>query len=79
MKILSILFLISISFWSPKEARTEEFGDMTSIEKAEKEIDVINIKFQNPLRDVDVNLESYTNLLATFKEFKQFDELFVNN
>lgn len=94
MKIFSILFLFSIALFPGRsvhaqadEALMRPAGKvsaeaattlMAPIEKAERELDKINVKFQNPLRDVDVNLQSYTQLLAVFNEFKAYDVTFIN-
>jgi hypothetical protein len=89
MKILGILFLISISLSSGIVHAADELTGvavtsasaastmMGPIEKAEKDLDKINVKFQNPLRDVDVNLKSYTDLLVIFNDFKTYEIAFT--
>lgn len=49
---------------------------LAPIEKVEKEIDQIVVKFQKPLEDVDLNLASYHQLLRLFDEFTRFDSIF---
>lgn len=78
MKIFSILFLVSFALFSQLAwSSSEETTSVGPIEKAEKDLDKINVKFQNPLRDVNINLESYTRLLSTFSEFKKYDVNFT--
>ena len=74
MKILTILFLVSFALFNQRAwSGSAETTSASPIEKAEKDLDKINVKFQNPLRDVSINLESYTNLLSTFNDFKKYD------
>lgn len=89
MKILGILFLITITLSSgivhaenddaivkPKDLAAASTL-MGPIEKAEKDLEKINVKFQNPLRDVDVNLKSYSDLLVVFNDFKTYEIAFT--
>jgi len=91
MKILGILFLFSVNLWMVNTTWAQSDDSLVGpidgrvattllgpIEKAEKELDKINVKFQNPLRDVDLNLKSYAQLLTVFNDFKTYDIAFTN-
>ncbi len=80
MKSLSILFLLFMCLTSvTAHALGIDTTALAPIEKAERELETINVKFQNPLRDVDINLASFSTLLNTFNEFKVFDIEYTNN
>lgn len=74
MKILIILLVSIIALGNslPAEAMSVESSNHP-IDKAERELDKINVKFQNPLRDVDANLQAFSNLLTIFNQFKTYD------
>jgi hypothetical protein len=91
MKILCILFLFSLALFTGTSSQAVDDALvkpvpsiaaaattlMAPIEKAERELDKIYVKFQNPLRDVNINLQNYSNLLAVFNEFKTYDIAFT--
>lgn len=81
MKFLSILLFSSLILWSTAKAATL-FSDnqfLDTLNKTENTVNSIKVKSLNPLRDVDQNLKTYTNLLQTFNEFKEFDTNFTNS
>lgn len=81
MKFLSILLVASIVLWNPSKALAQSL-DLTTLnplDKIEKALDGIVIKFQNPIRDIEQNLNSYSELLKSFNEFKLYDINFINS
>ncbi|MBC7541029.1 MAG: hypothetical protein H7281_19580 [Bacteriovorax sp.] len=81
MNFLSILLMSSLVLWSPSKAKASSTDELTlsTLDKTEKALDGITIKFQNPLRDVNSNLNSYSELLKSFNEFKAYDVDFINS
>lgn len=79
MKNLAILILIIITIFAEQRAWSSqlEATSLESIEQTDKELELINVKFQNPLNDVDANLETYSTLLNLFSNFKKFDVTFA--
>jgi hypothetical protein len=77
MKLLSILLMAGLVLWNPSKALASSSEDeiLNPIDKA---LTTINVKFQNPLRDVDQNLNSFSELLKLYSEFKLFDVQFIN-
>jgi hypothetical protein len=81
MKFLSILLMASIVLWSPSKAQATSSDEATlnTLDKTEKALESIVVKFQNPLRDVNLNLNSFSELLKSFNEFKAYDIDFINS
>lgn len=78
MKTLIILLVSFFVLGNNSEALASSADTSANpIDKTEKELQEITIKFQNPLRDVDANLLSYSRLLETFNQFKVYDIEFV--
>lgn len=94
MKIFGILFLVSFtlistigstSSWAQDESSfrlpvqaNEASTMMGPILKAEKDLEGINLKFQDPLRDVEINLASYNRLLGIFNDFNAYNITFTS-
>lgn len=80
MKSLTILLATLIALWNPSNAKAMSVDLSTHpIDKTERELEKIVVKFQNPLRDIDSNLVSYLNLLEVFNQFKQYDIEFTKD
>lgn len=80
MKILIILLLGILSVGTNSKLLASSIESSANpIERTEREIDKIVVKFQNPLRDVDHNLASFSQLLVTFNQFKVYDIEFTNS
>jgi hypothetical protein len=81
MKFLSILVLsgLSLIFISKSEAQYIEARSVILLDKIDKNIESISVKFQKPLEVVDTNLENYQLLLNSFTEFKNFDSQFIQS
>lgn len=78
MKTLIILIVSIITLWSSSKAlaMTSETA-IHPVDIAEQELSKISVQFQNPLRDVDANLESYSKLISTFTRFKHYNVEFT--
>lgn len=78
MKSLVILLVCFMCLGSLSKAMAMSAESSTHpIEITERELEKITIKFQNPLRDVDINLKNYSSLLETFNNFKKYDVEFT--
>lgn len=82
MKILSILFLVTFSLL--REAHSASFADRISlavalapVDKAERDLKEIKIRTQNPMLNIEQNLQSYSELMAIFEAFKNYDLKFT--
>ncbi|MFA6235894.1 MAG: YiiX/YebB-like N1pC/P60 family cysteine hydrolase [Bacteriovorax sp.] len=80
MKTIIILLAGFIVFWNSSSVHAMSIETSNHpVDKAERELEKINVKFQNPLRDVDLNLTSFSNLLQLFNEFKLYDTAFTKD
>ncbi len=87
MKTLLILFIILSTLTdglyavenNPSNHRPTKdiYNGQNPITKSNDELERIVIKFQNPLKNLDENMESYLQLLEIFNRFKSFDVEFT--
>ena len=79
MKFLGILLLAAICLWNISYASTtqSELPTQESLAKAENALNNIRLNDQNPLRDIDINLNNYSELLKIFNEFQVYDIKFT--
>lgn len=82
MKILSIFFIVTLSLFNQTHAAS--FIDSMSltealapVEKAEKDLKEIKIRTKDPMLNIEQNLQSYSDLLTLFKNFKNYDLKFT--
>lgn len=82
MKFLSIMFIIAISLInsgmgqiSAPAAKRIQLNPSVRIELA---LEKIQVKFANPIGEIDDNLTSFMQLLKIFDEFKAYDIKFLN-
>lgn len=74
MKTLIILIACFFVLGTASQAGAQTAESVANpIEKTERELESITVKFQNPLRDVDTNLENFNRLLELFNQFKSYN------
>jgi hypothetical protein len=69
--ILTVILLYSFPVAADTLLEIDNF--YTKDQDYNKEIDSIIIKFQNPLKDIEENIQKYAKLNTIFENFKQFD------
>lgn len=78
MKTLIILAVSIMTIWNSSNAFAMSAESSNHpIDMAELELSNISVQFQNPLRDVDANLASYSKLINTFDKFKLYNVEFT--
>jgi hypothetical protein len=70
-KLLIAAALLLLSFASFAETEVEKFYQIDM--NYNKAIDSINVKFQNPMKDIDENFASFVKLNNIFEQFLAFD------
>ena len=46
---------------------------IASLDDFENKLKNITLQFQNPMRDIDINLKSFSDLIATSNKFKKYN------
>lgn len=73
MKTIGLFILTFLMLYNPKVKANEETVSSHPLLGYEADIDSIQIKKKNPLKDIDENLANYTKLVHIFDEFRKYD------